>query len=365
MPAFPYGTSKALSALHLVVGVTGIVLGVAELFFKTREDARSQHNKALQLTVGDVGTPIIGGLWFLLVGSVGASLEPGGPNNKCKIAAYHVLSVVSCVLFAPAMGIIAANSISQRQDALECTSETCAEASGILGIQAAVIAAAVVEVCLSVTTATICCCWAPPSTAQVMPMSVPYTIQVVPQTPGPGQGGRLLVPQPQFYLPNQTMADDIDFKKTAIDADGLGVREEVKKTSSSQTPPDARDVGCNTQDKLIPWLGISAEELENARATLRPPPPKKAWAAPGAILRRITKHQNGNVWPLGMTKSRVAEKKANRSGNNNGPSPSTSKAIEFHGDIGSPVDDNKNESKAPSAPSPTPPPSPLPGVVID
>ncbi|XP_035683912.1 uncharacterized protein LOC118420930 isoform X1 [Branchiostoma floridae] len=362
MPAFPFGTAKALSALHLVVGVAGIVLGVAELFFKTREDARNQHNKAIQLSVGDVGTPIIGGLWFLLVGSVGASLEPGGPNNKCKIAAYHVLSVVSGVLFAPAMGIIAANSISQRHDA-PCTAETCAEASGILGIQAAVIAAAVVEVCLSVTTATICCCWAPPSTAQVMPMSVPYTIQVVPQSPNPAQpGGRLLVPQPQFYLPNQVITEDIDFKKTTTD-EGIVAREDVKKSSSSQTPPPARDVGCNTQDKLIPWLGISAEELENARATLRPPPTKKAWAAaPRAILRRFTKQQNGHVWPLAIPKRHATEKKEDGSGyGNSGPNPSTSKGIDFM-DIGSSSDD-KMESKPPTAPSP--PPSPLPGVVIE
>ncbi|XP_078605197.1 uncharacterized protein LOC144878466 isoform X2 [Branchiostoma floridae x Branchiostoma japonicum] len=310
MPAFPFGTAKALSALHLVVGVAGIVLGVAELFFKTREDARNQHNKALQLSVGDVGTPIIGGLWFLLVGSVGASLEPGGPNNKCKIAAYHVLSVVSGVLFAPAMGIIAANSISQ-----------------------------------------------------VMPMSVPYTIQVVPQSPNPAQpGGRLLVPQPQFYLPNQVITEDIDFKKTTTD-EGIVAREDVKKSSSSQTPPPARDVGCNTQDKLIPWLGISAEELENARATLRPPPTKKAWAAaPRAILRRFTKQQNGHVWPLAIPKRHATEKKEDGSGyGNSGPNPSTSKGIDFM-DIGSSSDD-KMESKPPTAPSP--PPSPLPGVVIE
>ncbi|CAH1271775.1 Hypp4708 [Branchiostoma lanceolatum] len=362
MPAFPYGTAKALSALHLVVGVAGIVLGVAELFFKTREDARTQRNKALLLTVGDVGTPIIGGLWFLLVGSVGASLEPGGPNNKCKIAAYHVLSVISGVLFAPAMGIIAANSISQRHDA-PCTPEACAEMSGILGIQAAVIAAAVVEVCLSVTTATICCCWAPPSTAQVMPLSVPYTIQVMPQSPGPAQqgAGRVLVPQPRFYLPNQVMTDDIDFKRTTAD-EGIGLREDVKKTSSSQTPPPARDVGCNTQDKLIPWLGISAQELEHARATLRPPPPKKAWAGPGAILRRITKQQNGYVWPLRIPKSHAIEKTADCSGDN-GPNPSTSnsKSNDYQ-EIVNPGDD-ENEPNPPTAP--TPPPSPLPRVVIE
>ncbi|XP_035684062.1 uncharacterized protein LOC118421025 [Branchiostoma floridae] len=191
MAGFPYGSARGLGGMQIFLGLAAMGLGSGDLVMGL--STLGYHGRYFGLYM--LGTGIWTGLFFLIAGSLAASIREGRTAG-CKIGAAQTMSLLNTFIFAP--GLTAVSTMSFWLDSTSYLyydsyysnypSYVTYAGMNIFYMEIALAVVGVLEFIFSVATASVCCCGGPydqPAINQVVPMpmmafSAPVQQQVAP-----------------------------------------------------------------------------------------------------------------------------------------------------------------------------------------
>ncbi|CAH1272507.1 Hypp4862 [Branchiostoma lanceolatum] len=195
MAGFPYGSARGLGGMQIFLGLAAMGLGSGDLVMGLTAMRYSSHRYFFNFSL--LGTGIWTGLFFLIAGSLAASIREGRTAG-CKIGAAQTMSLLNTFIFAP--GLTGVSTISVFKSSYEWMHGyygingnsyyyyTEFRLMFYLEITLAVVGG--LEFIFSIATASVCCCGGPydqPAVNQVVPMPMmafPTTVQQ-PVAPAP------------------------------------------------------------------------------------------------------------------------------------------------------------------------------------
>ncbi|XP_066295321.1 membrane-spanning 4-domains subfamily A member 8-like [Branchiostoma lanceolatum] len=194
MAGFPYGSARGLGGMQIFLGLAAMGLGSGDLVMGL---TASRYASRYFFNFSILGTGIWTGLFFLIAGSLAASIREGRTAG-CKIGAAQTMSLLNTFIFAPGLtGVTAMSVIWSYNEMVHGSYDIYGNYVYIypgfrlmfyLEITLAVVGG--LEFIFSIATASVCCCGGPydqPAVNQVVPMPMmafPTTMQQ-PVAPAP------------------------------------------------------------------------------------------------------------------------------------------------------------------------------------
>ncbi|XP_066295448.1 membrane-spanning 4-domains subfamily A member 12-like [Branchiostoma lanceolatum] len=105
MASFPYGAARGLGGMQIFLGLAAMGLGIGDVVIGVSTNRAIGYWFRLYM----LGTGIWTGLFFLMAGSLAASISEGRTVG-CKIGAAQTMSLLNAIVFAPGLVTVAAIS---------------------------------------------------------------------------------------------------------------------------------------------------------------------------------------------------------------------------------------------------------------
>ncbi|XP_078687080.1 uncharacterized protein LOC144919495 [Branchiostoma floridae x Branchiostoma belcheri] len=183
MAGFPYGAVRGLGGVQIFLGLAAMGLGGGDLAMSLSFPGPRYAGYYGRFFLGVLGTGIWTGLFFLIAGSLAASITEGRTVG-CKIGAAQTMSLLNTFVFAPGlacvMGISAAMNYWEWVFGIQepyppYDTYYYPELGVMFYLEIALAVVGCLEFIFSIATASVCCCggwYDQPAANQVVPMPV-------------------------------------------------------------------------------------------------------------------------------------------------------------------------------------------------